>query len=86
MTDALFVALYLLAGFGLTILLIFAWLGGSLVVKALSFAVTLAFAEHKWKKLRKASAEARNDLTPTTTDNNDQQDTTKPQGSLSKGG
>lgn len=85
MTDALFVSLYLLAGFGLTILLILAFLGGSLVVKALSFAVTLAFAEHKWKRLRKASAEAKADIT-STTDNNDQQDTTKPQGSLSKGG
>lgn len=57
--DTLTTALWLLAGFGLTVLLVLAALGGSLILQAIRFAVTLAFAEHKWKKLRKASAEAK---------------------------
>lgn len=73
--EALAYALYALAGFGLLLLLLFALLGFSLVFQAMKFAVTLAFAEHKVKRLRKASAEARAEINASQDDNQDNQAT-----------
>lgn len=86
-----------LAGFGLAVLLLLAWMGLRMVYLALSFAVTLAYAEHKARRLRKASADAQQALAPSPADF-DQPTTTAPdnngknqqanttQGSQPKGG
>ena len=75
--DYLIITCYILAGFGLTILLLLAAPGGSLVFQAIRFAVTLAFAEHKAKRLRKASSEAR-DAYNSTHDNADKNQASTP--------
>lgn len=85
--------LYALAGFGLTVLLILAWMGGTLVFLALRFAVQLAFAEAKAKRLRRASTEAQQEFAPKPSDfdqpqdnNGNKQQTNRPLGSQSTGG
>lgn len=75
--DALAVTGYVLAGFGLLVVLTLAYLGGKMVYLALQFSVNLAFSEYKFGKLKRASDEAKADFlaknlnTDTDTDNAD---------------